>query len=176
MTGERAMAWEELAAARTAFLTAIDGLTDAQWRFRAEAGTWSIAEIAEHVALVAESVTGLVRGPLLATAPTDEPTEAKEEMIRRRLPDRSRKVSAPDRFMPVGPWSTREAVAHAYARPREELLAWLETTDAPLRGHRLPHFRLGMMDGVEWLVFLAAHDQRHVAQIAEVKRAAGYPA
>lgn len=170
------MACEDLAAARLAFLTAIDGLTDAQWRFRAAEGTWSIAEIAEHVALVSQSVTDLVRGPLLATPPVADAREPMDDRLRRLLPDRSRKVSAPDRFMPVGTWTTREAVADAYARPRDALLAWLATTDAPLREHRMPHFRLGVMDGLEWLVFLAAHDRRHVAQIEEAKRAAGYPA
>jgi hypothetical protein len=72
----------------------------------------------------------------------------------------------------VGTWGSREELAAAYAASRDELLAWLRETNAPLRSHRLPHPRLGPMDGVEWLVFLATHDQRHVAQIRETLDAA----
>jgi uncharacterized damage-inducible protein DinB len=164
------MAYEELEAARAAFLAAIDGLDEATWRARGAEGTWSIAEIAEHVALVSRDIGRMVRGPLLRTPPVEEPESGMEARIRTFLPDRSRKVVSPDRFLPVGTWATREALAAEYAASRDELLAWLRSTDAPLRAHKLPHPRLGPLDGVEWLVFLAEHDRRHVAQIEEAKR------
>jgi len=166
---------DDLMHARDAVLAALADLEGRQWRFRPSPDAWCVAEIAEHLVLVARNVGGMVRGPLLDTPPTDEPKEAIEDLLRRRLPDRTRKATAPEGATPVGTWSSSMALVSAYVAAREELLEWLRTTDAPLRRHRLPHFRFGVMDGVEWLVFLAAHDLRHVAQVEEVKRAPGYP-
>jgi len=177
MSGTEAieLAREDLVQARDAVLAALDGVGEAQWRFRPAPEAWSIAEIVEHVVLVARNVGGMVSGPLLATPPTDEPKDAIEDLLRRRLRDRSYKATAPERVLPVGTWPSSTALVAAYVAARDELLEWIRTTDAPLRRHRMPHFRFGVMDGVEWLVFLAMHDLRHVAQVEEVKRAPGYP-
>ena len=165
----------ELAASRDAFLAAIRGADAAQWHFRPAPDAWSLGEVAEHVTLISRDIGAMVRGPLLATPAVDDPPGEMEARIRRYLPDRTRKVAAPERYLPVGTWTTRDEVEEVYRTTREALLAWLRDTDAPLRANRLPHYRLGPLDGLEWLVFLAAHDRRHVAQIAELRAAPGYP-
>lgn len=165
----------DLEAARDAFLAAIEGLHEAQWRFRPSPEQWSIAEVAEHVTLVSQAIGRTVRGPLLS-APADAAHLPDEARVRARLLGRTHKAKSPDRFLPVGTWGTRDEVRAAFVASREELLDWLRHTDAPLRAHAMPHPALGSLDGVEWLAFLAAHDLRHVAQIEDAKRAAGYPA
>ena len=165
----------ELEVARDAFVASIDGLDAAQWGFRPAPGQWSIAEIAEHVTLVAREIGRMLRGPLLAT-PVDDAHAPTEAAIRMRLLSRTFKARSPERFLPCGTWSSVAAVREEYLTSREALLAWLRDTDAPLRAHRMPHPALGPLDGVEWLAFLAAHDLRHVAQIEDAKGAAGYPA
>jgi hypothetical protein len=165
----------ELEAARDAFLASIGGLHDAQWRFRPSPERWSIAEVAEHVALVSRAIGRMVRGPLLST-PADEAHRPDEAKVRLRLLGRTHKAKSPDRFLPTGTWSAPEEVRREFATSRKDLLDWLRHTDAPLRSHVMPHPSLGPLDGVEWLAFLAAHDLRHVAQIEDAKGSAGYPA
>jgi hypothetical protein len=166
---------KDLEIARDTVVASLDGLDDAQWRFRPAPECWSIAEIAEHVTLVSREIGLMVRGPLLQ-APVDEDHPAGEGLVRSRLLSRARKVRSPERFVPKGTWLTVEEVRREFLGSREALLEWLRAADAPLRAHRLPHPMLGPLDGVEWLAFLAAHDLRHVAQIDEAKRAVGYPA
>jgi uncharacterized damage-inducible protein DinB len=169
------MQMTELEAARDAFVAAIEGLHDGQWRFRPSPEQWSIAEVAEHVALVSRAIGLMVRGPLPGT-PVDEAHRPDEARVRARLLGRTHKAKSPGQFLPTGTWSTPEEVRREYVTSREELLAWLRCSDAPLRSHVMPHPALGPLDGVEWLAFLAAHDLRHVAQIEDAKGAAGYPA
>ena len=165
----------ELEDARDAFAASIEGLDPGQWRFAPGPEQWSIAEIAAHVALVSREIGLMLRGPLLS-APVDEGHAPSEAAVRRRLLSRDYKVKAPERFVPMGIMATAEELRREFLTQRAELLEWLRHTDAPLRSHRLPHPRLGPLDGVEWLAFLAAHELRHVAQIEDAKVAIGYPA
>ena len=165
----------ELEEARDAFAAAIDGLDPDQWRFVPAAEQWSIAEIATHVTLVSREIGLMLRGPLLST-PLDAGHAPTEAAVRRRLLSRDYKVKAPERFVPLGIVATAEELRQEFLMHRGELLEWLRHTDAPLRSHRLPHPRLGPLDGVEWLAFLAAHELRHVAQIDDAKGAIGDPA
>jgi hypothetical protein len=41
--------------------------------------------------------------------------------------------------------------------------------------HFAPLGPLGDLDGYQWLLLLASHTDRHVAQMEEVKAQAGYP-
>ena len=45
-----------------------------------------------------------------------------------------------------------------------------ETSDA-LRDRFAPHPFAGMIDGYQWILFLAAHTDRHAAQIEEIRSA-----
>ena len=52
------------------------------------------------------------------------------------------------------------------------------STCEPCRGlyvHFAPLGPLGDLDGYQWLLLLASHTDRHVAQMQEVKAQPGYP-
>ena len=48
---ERDSLVQHLEQTRQAFLQSISGLSDAQWTFKAGPDRWSIAEVAEHIAI-----------------------------------------------------------------------------------------------------------------------------
>jgi hypothetical protein len=52
---------------------------------------------------------------------------------------------------------------------------WLERTVVDLRGFCAPHPALGLLDGKQWLLFVAAHVERHTRQILEIKEQPGFP-
>lgn len=174
---ERAELVAALAASRATFLEAIDGLTDAQWRFSPGPGRWSISEVAEHVVLVDRGIAGIVANRL-GTSPATEPSPAADSLtarIRAFMADRSQKATAPEGFGPERTWADRAALLNAYGAIRDDLARFTDTTSAPLRYHTVRHPSFGPMDGYQWLVMLAAHSDRHVQQIEEVKQAAGFP-
>ena len=98
-----------------------------------------------------------------------------------KIPDRSIKAKAPDYIQPTGLLTLRDALDrlfHGY----ERLTECVESTPG-LREHVLeaPPLRIvtngayDSMDGYQWALTAAAHDQRHVAQILEVKADPSYP-
>jgi hypothetical protein len=48
---------------------------------------------------------------------------------------------------------------------RDELVAWARETAADLRAYGLPHPVFGVFDGVQWMLFAAAHTDNHLPQL-----------
>ena len=57
-TEERESAIKYLKDTQKDFLAAIDGVSDAQWKFKAAPDRWSIAETAEHIAIAEDLIWG----------------------------------------------------------------------------------------------------------------------
>ncbi len=173
---ERAVAY--LKETRTAVLDSTRGLTEAQWRHKPSPEAWSIGECVEHLAVVE---TGLLRAleriPSSPAATEEELVAAlgKEEMIVKAVPSRGRRVKGPPHAMPKGEWTDPDALRERFTEVRERLIVFASTTTHPLRTRQFPHPFLGQLDGFQWLMFLAAHSERHRRQLEEVKTSAGYP-
>ena len=172
---ERQFLLDHLAKTRREFLASIQGLTQAQWSYK-EAGRWSIAECAEHIALSDGIILGLVTDRVLKTpaAGARMGREHDEKVIAMTL-DRSRKGQAPEMLQPKGGFETPAKAVERFEQARAKTVEYARTTDADLRGHALPHPVLKTLDGYQWMLLLSAHSSRHTAQIAEVKASAGYP-
>jgi hypothetical protein len=179
---DRERALSELHASRKQLLDSIAGLSPAQWTYKAGPDRWSIQEVAEHIT-VAE---GLMRGRVttqLMSSPADPDKAAKpratnavsDEKILAQLRDRSHKVSAPSEIVPKGIYKTPGDAADAFKSEREKTLEYVRTTSDALRDHFSSPQPGVEMDGVQELLLIAGHNERHVEQIEEVKRSPGYP-
>src|SRR4051794_9277831 len=78
---ERTKALNWLAESRREFLAAIDGVTDAQWKWKPAPDRWSVGETAEHIVLAEWSQFGNVQKAL---APRRIPSGRKRPGARRR--------------------------------------------------------------------------------------------
>ncbi len=86
-------------------------------------------------------------------------------------------LDPPSRLVMTWQWEEEgsyESQVTSFAEARERTLEFARTTRADLRAHfvRNPLFTL---DGVQWLLFVAAHNERHLLQIQEVKDSPGFP-
>jgi hypothetical protein len=154
----------------------IRGLSPAQWNFKPASGGWSIAEILEHLVLVENAFVNAV-GPQLSK---NSPTELARG---RRLPDallvdsvgrdRSKRHKAPVPVSPTGRWSRTETLERLVAG-RAETTEFL-SSNPELRHRAVKHPGLGLLDGFQWVLFLAAHTERHMRQIFEVKGEPAFP-
>jgi hypothetical protein len=98
-----------------------------------------------------------------------------------KIPDRSIKAKAPDFIQPKGEW-TLPAALDRLSRNYERLTGFVESTP-DLREHVLesPPLRvvtngaIDAIDGYQWALTVAAHDERHVRQILELKADPNYP-
>jgi uncharacterized damage-inducible protein DinB len=173
---DRTAAVKYLEETRAKFLASIDGLSDAQWTFKAAPDRWSIAEVAEHIAVSETTILQLVTDRVLKSpkAPAGEVRPADAKIIE-VITDRSSKAQAPEFLRPTNRWSTREALRSDFEAARKRTVESVKTTQDDLRGHSMAHPAMKTIDGYQWVLLLAAHSARHTAQIEEVKTAAGYP-
>jgi hypothetical protein len=174
---ERDTLLKHLQQTRQAFLDSVAGLSDAQWTFKAGPDRWSIAEVAEHIAVSESTILQLITDKIMkgpAVAPRD-PNAISDEMLLTSLMDRTSRFQAPEFLRPTNRWATRDALVKDFIAAREKTAAYVRTTNDDLHGHGAPHPVFKMLDGYQWLLLLSGHSARHTAQINEVKASAGYP-
>ena len=172
---ERAELIDLLNKSNREFLDAVETVTDQQWSFKQGPDRWSIAEVAEHIVLseaalfdnATKNLNGSVDEKWAATL-------GKTDILRRALPNRSTKVSAPEEIQPKH-GMTRAQVIARFKEQRARTLAYAQETEAPLKAHTVANPFFGPLNGHQWLLYIPLHNLRHNLQIAEVKTAGDYP-
>ncbi len=177
-SAERDRAVAYLKETRAALVNSTQGLTEAQWRHRPSPEEWSIGDCVEHLAIVEASLLrGIQRMASAPAAPEDQIALAagKEDLIAKAVPSRGRRVKGPPEAMPKGEWTDAETLLARFIEVRERVIVYAATTADPIRTRQFPHFVFGPLDGFQWLIFMAAHSERHRRQLEEVKTSAGFP-
>lgn len=175
---DRAALVADLEATRDAFLASVNGLSEAQVRWKAGPDRWSIAEVAEHIAVAEQGILGNIQGKVMKAELTPELREKvlrDDGRVHAVLDNRSQKRQAPERLRPTGRFPTLAATVGAFSAGRARTLDYARTTPDDLRAHAAEHPALGVIDGHQWLLFLSAHSARHTAQIREVQDSPGFP-
>jgi hypothetical protein len=175
---DRAKAAQYLTQTRDQVLAEAERLTDAQWNFKPAPDRWSVGEVVEHLALT-EPLLFEAHTKALATPPASAElrakTEGKDDTIRKMVPDRSQKFTAPEPLRP-GQLGGRAEVLAAFKERRAKTIDYIKTATGDFRAHVVPSpTPFGELDAYQWLLFIGAHTERHLAQIREVKADAGFP-
>ncbi len=172
---ERSAAVAELEGSRQRLLAALEGVTVEQWSRRSAPDRWSVAECAEHIA-----AAEMPLARFFASGARLEPSEEERGEIRKKdayvrsyLRDRSQRGEAPERIRPTGRFATREETMRVFEERRAANIAFVRETSERLRDRFGPHPFAGVIDGYQWVLFLAAHTDRHAAQIEEIRREIG---
>ena len=170
---DRDMAMSYLHATRKQFLDAVSGLSPEQWIYRPGPGRWSIAEVAEHIAITEEGLFQYLDKGLSGPQATGLTRTMSDEDWIKMVTDRSHKAKAPEAFVPTGRWTREELVAE-FLRRRDANIEYVSRTLNNLRG-TLIKGPMGVIDCYQGFLMIPAHCERHLAQIQEVKEAAGFP-
>lgn len=173
---DRDFAMSALHASRKAFLDATEGLTTRQASFKPDSSVWSIEQVAEHLAATEPFLRSVIQDALrqpefkAGGQPTDEE-------ILQRYANREQKAKAPPPAQPSGRFASLAASVDDFKRRRGETITYVQTTGDPLRAHSIPNFAGGgkPVAAYQVLLMIAAHTDRHVAQILEIKASKGYP-
>jgi len=165
---------QELRATGDGFLKAVEETSEPGWVFKPGPERWSVAETAEHTTLVFDSITRMLTTRLLEQPlpPRESSPRISDDQIIRLLFDRSRRREAPSTTLPTGRYASRQETVSVFSGARDQLVEWIMATEADLREFGSPHPSLGKLDGVQWLLFLAAHTERHTRQILETRELA----
>jgi hypothetical protein len=174
---ERAKLVQYLSSTRDQVLAEAGTLSDAQWAFKAASDRWSVGEVVEHLALAEAFLFDLQQKTMAGPAATPEQraaTQGKEEMLLKAIPDRTQKANAPEPLQPASRIGSRADVLAAFKDRRGKTLEYATKASDDLRS-RVTESPLGPLDGYQWLLFAAAHTERHLGQIREVKADAQFP-
>jgi hypothetical protein len=154
---------------------AVEGLSDEQMKFKPAAERWSVLETLEHIAksedFIYRRVIARMKQP--PEPMTDRDHAGIDEMILMRLPVSTRKIQAPPALAPEGAATPAETL-HRFLEYRARSIAFAESAQN-LRDYAFESPFGTKLDGYQWLLFNAAHSERHTRQILELKSDPGFP-
>jgi len=173
---ERSKALKWLEESRQEFLSAIEGVSEPQWKWKPAPERWSVGEVAEHIVIAEASQFANVQ-KAIRSAPNpawEDQTKGKTERLEAVLAPRLGRVQAPEAIVPKG-GMTLAQVRERFERQRVEMVTFARETDAPLKQYTIDNPFFGTLNAYHWLIYAPLHTMRHDKQIAEVKATAGYP-
>ncbi len=174
---DRDRAAKYLEATKKGVLDATAGLSEAQFNFKSAPDRWSVAEVLEHIAAAEDFLFGIVTEQIMKAPPRAEAADVKaiDAMVLAKIPDRSKKVQAPEPLVPTNRFGSTDAAKKHFLESRARTADFLQKTP-DLRAHAVDSVPLGAkLDAYEWVLFIAAHSERHTKQINEVKADPNFP-
>jgi len=154
---------------------ATQGLSDEQWNFKPGPGRWSVAQVMEHIAAAEDMIRGMIVEKVLkAPAAPDRDTKKLDAMVLAAIPDRSTKFQAPEPLRPTNRFGSPDGSLKHFLESRAKTEALLKDTP-DLRDHAVDSPMGQKLDAYEWILFIAAHSDRHLKQMKEVQADPNYP-
>ena len=155
----------------------VAGLTAEQRAYKPAPDQWSIAECIEHAIVVESRVLQNVAKTVEGPPPAERPeTGGKDQLILEQVPKRTGRIQGPPALMPTGRWPDCDEAIREFEAARVRTLEFVSSTQTDLRAYSLPHPVLGPLDCYQWLLAIAAHCERHVHQMEEIKANPAFPA
>jgi hypothetical protein len=174
---EREKVVKYLTSTRDQVLAEAASLSEAQWSFKPAPDRWSVGEVVEHLALAEPFIFDLqqkVVGGKPATPEQLKAAQGRDDFLMKAIADRTKKVSAPEPIQPTAKIGKQADVLAAFRERRAKTLDYAGKTKDDLRS-RVTDSPIGPTDGYQYLLFIGAHTERHLAQIKEVKSHAQFP-
>ncbi len=173
---EREMTIKELTKSQDRLTDVVAGLSETQLNFKASAESWSVAECVEHLAISEGMLGGMLQGALQtpADASKRDSVQISDKNLLGMITSRAQKVKTNEAFEPSGKFGSFEESLKEFKDKREAHIEYVKTTSDDLRNHygKLP---FGTIDGVQIILFMSGHTERHVAQMEEVIANADFP-
>lgn len=148
-------------------INTVTDLSDEAWNYTPEAGGWSVANCLEHILTTEEVFYGMIQGTVAQSEATDSDLSGNDGMLIGTLANRGTKVTTAAQFEPSGKWNSKAEMLTALEESRKNLIEYIKTTDIDLREYK-GNLPFGEVDMVQLQLIIAAHSQRHTAQMIEV--------
>jgi uncharacterized damage-inducible protein DinB len=173
---DRASALAYLEKTKAGVIDAAKGLSDAQLNFNPPADRWSVTQVLEHIASAEDMLFGMVEGQVMKSPARTENDDIKaiDQLILTVIPDRTQKRSAPEPLVPTNRYGSTKAALDHFKDSRSKTIAYLKETK-DLRDHAMDSPLGKKLDGYQWILFIAAHSERHTKQMLEVKADPNFP-
>ena len=173
---ERKRANDYLKKTSDAFVASTKGLSEAQLKFKTAPERWSVAEVAEHITATEDRLMAMVKNQVMKAPARTEAADVREidDFVMKAISDRSNKVQAPEELKPTNRFGSTVETMNHFKTSRAQTVAFLKETK-DLRDHAVDSPIGKKLDAYQWVLFVAAHCERHTKQILEVKADANFP-
>ncbi|SHG53399.1 DinB family protein [Flagellimonas flava] len=167
---DRKMAVKHLNESKEQMAKVLKGLTAEQLNFQPGEDVWSIAQCVEHLAISENAFGGLIQKTVAAgpNPALKDSVKLNDEQLLGIIKDRSQRVKTREPFEPSGKFGSHEATVEAFMNKRKEHISYLESTEDDLRNLYSSDLPFGTIDGVQLILFMSGHTDRHVSQMKEV--------
>jgi DinB superfamily len=169
--GDRQRLLAHLEMTESWLVSELEGLSDAQVKFRPTPESWSITEVVEHLAIAEPQYWQRVQDSMKQPPTTEKPAATDAQILWYGI-DRTNRARTGEARIPKGKYATAAAALADFRKLRAEMLGYARSTQEDLRSHKLLE---GNQDVYQWFLMISTHSQRHILQIRENKAHAGYP-
>lgn len=173
---EKDRALQYLESTKKNVLEATKGLSEAQWNFKPAPDRWSVAQVMEHIAASEDLIRDNLLKEKVMVAPAGDPGRDVKQIdaaVLEKVPDRTHKAQAPEPLVPNNRFGSPEGSVKHFVESRATTEQFLRITTG-LRDHVMDG-PVSKMDGYEFVLFIAAHCERHTKQINEVRADPSFP-
>jgi hypothetical protein len=151
----------------------VQSLSEAQWTFKPSPDTWSVLENMDHLGVVLAMARNMIDNSVNNPSIADRNLAEIDALCVSKMVDRSARFKAAQILQSVGHLTPAEAFQQF--RDRCVPLLQMLTSGARLRRNVAPHPLVGPMDAYQWILGVAAHNERHFNQILELKADPNFP-
>ena len=149
----------------------VTGLTAAQIAFQPDTDAWSIAQVVDHLVVVAPIYWRDLQAALERPAGARTSAMSDADVLWYGI-DRTRREQAIPGERTAGDFRDMAAALAAYRKHHDRLLQYIRTTTDDLRGHMVQR---QACDAYQWALLISTHEQRHILQIREIKANPRFP-
>jgi hypothetical protein len=170
--GERQRLIAHLEMTESWLASELDGLSSAQLAFRATPESWSITDVAEHLAIAEPQYWTNLEASMKEPVKAGWKPEATDAGMLWYGIDRSNRQKTGEARVPHGTFPNAQASLASFRKLRGKMLEKAKTSQEDFRGRP---FMGGGQDVYQWFLMISTHAQRHILQIREIKANQNYP-
>jgi hypothetical protein len=150
----------------------VNGLSDAQLKFKMTPTSWSVEEVAMHLAIAEPQYWDQFNQSLKKPAnPEFKPQTTDAQMLWYGI-DRTQRTTTGEARVPRDQFPDLKASLASFKKLRGEMMKVAKDSQEDLRGRQ---FLTASQDLYQWFLMISTHSQRHIMQIREVKAHKGFP-
>lgn len=150
----------------------VNGLSDAQLKFKMTPGSWSVEEVVMHLAIAEPQYWSQFKESLARPVqPAFKPQVTDAGMLWYGI-DRTQRTTTGEARVPRDQFPGMKASLASFKKLRIEMMKTAQETQEDLRARQ---FLSASQDLYQWFLMISTHSQRHILQIREVKAHKGFP-
>lgn len=149
----------------------LDGLSEAQLKFRAGEGKWSILDVVDHLTVAEPQYWQWLQDDMKLPGTLTRGADPDENFLWYGI-DRTVRNKTGTAREPQGQLTSAAEGLARFRKLRATMLQYARTTGEDLRTHAVQKSKTDMY---QWFLMISTHSQRHILQIQEIKADAAYP-